>query len=45
MFHELYYAVIEREDGSTFVQPYKEFEDLVSLSDSLGDYYYIVDIF
>lgn len=42
---EYYYAVIEREDGSTYVQPYKEFEDIVLLSDSLGDGYYIVDIF
>lgn len=40
-----YYAEIERPDGSTYVQKYKEFEDLVLLARSLGDGYLIVDIF
>lgn len=41
----MYYAVVERLDGSTYVQPYKEFEDLVSLISMLGSDYLIVDIF
>lgn len=40
-----YYAVIERDDGTTYTQRYKEFEDLVSLLYSLGPDYWIVDIF
>lgn len=40
-----YYAVIERRDGSTYVQRYKEFEDLQYLLRSLGSDYWIVDIF
>lgn len=40
-----YHAVIERPDGSTYIQKYKEFEDLVHLAHSLGKGYYIVDIF
>lgn len=38
-------AVIERPDGSTYEQVYKEFEDLLSLKESLGDDYWIVDIY
>ena len=40
-----YYAVIERYDGSTYVQPYKDFYALVDLVNSLGDGYFLVDIF
>ena len=40
-----YYAVIEREDGSTYIQGYNEFEDLLDLRDSLGDDYLIVDVY
>lgn len=40
-----YYAVIERRDGSTYVQRYKEFEDLIDLIFMLGPDYWIVDIF
>ena len=40
-----YYAVIERSDGSTYTQRYKEFEDLVNLLYSLGRDYLVVDIF
>lgn len=39
-------AVVERPDGSTFVQPYSgEFEDLLALKESLGDDYWIVSIY
>lgn len=41
----LYTAVIERPDGSTYLQDYKEFEDLIWLSNILGSDYLIVDIF
>lgn len=40
-----YIAVIERVDGTTYEQPYLEFEDLCDLSDSLGSDYWIVDIY
>lgn len=41
----MYIAVIEREDGSTFEQVYKDFYELVELSDHLGDGYLIVAIY
>lgn len=40
-----YTAIIERPDGSTYEQRYKEFEDLVYLLRSLGKYYRIVEIY
>lgn len=40
-----YHAVIERPDGSTYVQMYREFEQLQNLLCSLGKGYYIVEIF
>lgn len=39
-----YTAVIERPDGSTYLQGYNEFEDLVDMLRFLGDYI-VVDIF
>lgn len=41
----VYNAVIERSDGSTYIQRYKEFEDLIYLIKSLGRDYFVVDIF
>lgn len=40
----MYIAVIERPDGSTYEQPYKDFEDLLALQKYLGDDYWIVDV-
>lgn len=40
-----YYAVIEREDGSTYTQPYREFEELQMLLTFLGPGYLVVDIY
>lgn len=40
-----YTALIEREDGSTYTQYYGEFEDLVVLTDSLGEGYKICDVY
>lgn len=40
-----YIAVIERDDGTTYEQKYKDFYDLLNLAVSLGSGYRIVDIF
>lgn len=40
-----YFAVIERCDGTTYTQRYKEFEDLLFLISMLGRDYKVVDIF
>ena len=40
-----YTAVIEDPDGITYTQPYDDFDELRELKDSLGDDYWIVDIF
>lgn len=37
-------AVIERPDGTSYTQPYQEFEDLLDLVASIGPDYLIVDI-
>lgn len=41
----MYTAVIERPDGSTYEQDYKDFEDLLLLKQMLGNDYWIVDIY
>lgn len=38
-------AVIERLDGTTYEQPFYDFEDLLFLRDVLGPDYLIVDYF
>lgn len=40
-----YTAVIERPDGTTYTQDFKEFEDLEILAQMLGPDYWIVDIY
>lgn len=40
-----YYALIECPDGETYSQGYNEIEDLIALSDSLGDGFSIQDIY
>lgn len=40
-----YYALIEREDGSTYLQPYCDFYELVELAGYLGDDYRICAIY
>lgn len=44
-FFPPYYALIEREDGSTYIQAYREIEDLEKLYNSLGEGYKICCIF
>ena len=39
------FAVIEREDGTTYTQEFEDLYGLINLIDSLGDGYEIVDIF
>lgn len=41
----MYTVVVERPDGSTFSQEYQEFEDLITFFKSLGEDYWIVDIY
>ena len=41
----MYTAVIERPDGSTYLQQYDDFYGLLDLKDMLGPDYLIVDIF
>jgi len=45
MPHECYFAVIERDDGTTYTQCYREFEDLQQLLYMLGDDYLVCDIY
>ena len=40
-----YEAVIERPDGSTYVQPFNDFYELLELRRSLGDDYWIVEVY
>lgn len=40
-----YIAVVERPDGSTYEQPFREFEDLLELATYLGDEYRVVDVY
>ena len=40
-----YTALIECPDGETYLQPYDEIEDLINLSDYLGDGYSIAEIY
>ena len=41
----MYIAIIERADNSTYEQVYDDFDELVELSDHLGDDYKIVAIY
>lgn len=45
MNQEYYHAVIERPDSSTYIQQFKDFENLQELKEMLGDDYWIVEIF
>ena len=40
-----YEALIERPDGSTYVQPFNDFYELLELRDTLGDEYLIVEVY
>lgn len=44
--HDYSYTVlIVRDDGSTYEQKYREIEDLIDLSESLGEGYKICDVY